>query len=112
MSEITTPSLFDTPSPPLEVEAAAIAVPPAGDLDEKRDAALAKEFVRWCFSFGNDFRNSPDGQNLRSWAEKTRLKLTAAEEDAILSEARRQYLRRIDQFMKKTESPVLGGTAS
>ena len=34
---------------------------------EKSPEILARNFVRWCWSFGTEFRNSPDITNLRSW---------------------------------------------
>src|SRR5579862_5912479 len=49
------PSLFDAPPPESYVQ--------------------AKDFVRWCCSFGADFRNSPDITNLRYWAQKNNVKI-------------------------------------
>jgi hypothetical protein len=103
MHELTNPSLFDVP-----VAAALQQAPEAPPREESRAEDLAKEFIRWCFSFGRDFRNSPDLINIRNWAQKTRLKLSDAEETQLLLEARRLYLRRIEQLMKKVETPVLG----
>jgi hypothetical protein len=102
MREFATPSLFDapTPLPPL----------PATEevsREENRSEKLARDFVKWCFSFGNGFRNSPDVINLRVWAHKTHLKLNHADENATLSEARRLYLKRIEQMMKKSDAPIL-----
>jgi len=76
--------------------------------EEKRSEKLAKEFVRWCFSFGADFRNTPDVINLRTWCQKTKLKLKASEEHEILIESRKLYLKRIEQMMKRSETePVV-----
>jgi len=102
MRELATPSLFDSPT----------AVPPLPATDEipreeNRSEKLARDFVKWCFSFGSAFRNSPDVINLRSWAHKTHLKLNQSDESAILTEARRLYLKRIEQMMKKTDAPIL-----
>ena len=103
MHELTNPSLFDVPP-----AAALRPVPEAPPREESRAENLARDFVRWCFSFGRDFRNSPDLINVRNWAHKTRLKLSDAEETQLLLEARRLYLRRIELMMKKVETPILG----
>src|SRR5437762_10071773 len=101
MRESISPSLFDAPvAVPLDIAA-------AEPREEKRSDKLAKEFIRWCFSFGRDFRNSPDLINLRVWVHKTKLKLKDAEETDLLIEARRLYLKRIEQMMKKMDSPML-----
>ncbi len=76
--------------------------------EEKKSEKFAREFVRWCFSFGADFRNTPDVVNLRNWAQKTRLKIMNSEETEILIESRRLYLKRIESMMKKSDRPVLG----
>ncbi len=88
MGELSTPSLFD---------------PASG---EKRSEKLAKDFSRWCSSFGVEFRNSPDVINLRTWAQKMDLKLKETEENEVLIEARKLYLKRIDQLIKKSEAPM------
>ena len=75
--------------------------------EEKRSENLAKDFVKWCFSFGAAYRNSPDIINLRTWLGKTNMKLKDAEENDVLIEARRLYLKRVDQMMKKTDAPIL-----
>ena len=93
-----TPSLFD-------------ATPPAGvpDIleatkDEKGTDKLAKDFVRWCFSFGTTFRNSPDVTNLRYWAQKTKSKIEGNEEAEILAAARPLFFKRIEQLTRKAEA--------
>jgi len=63
----------------------------------------AKEFVRWCCSFGADFRNSPDITNLRFWAQKNQVKLKEAGEKEILETARPLLLKRIEQQVRKSE---------
>ena len=64
----------------------------------------AKEFVRWCCSFGNEFRNSPDITNLRYWAHKNKLKIKDREEADILNAARVAFLKRIEQSVRKAEA--------
>jgi hypothetical protein len=78
------PSLFDAP-PPLSYE-------------------QAREFVRWCCSFGAAFRNSPDVTNLRYWAQKNAVRIKPADEREILETARPLFLKRIDQFVRKAEA--------
>jgi hypothetical protein len=102
MRELATPSLFDSPTPlpplPASEEVAR---------EENRNEKLARDFVKWCFSFGSAFRNSPDVINLRVWAHKTHLKLNQSDESATLAGARRLYLKRIEQLMKKSDGPIL-----
>jgi hypothetical protein len=104
MRELTTPSLFNESDvlPPVVNNEASVH-------EEKRTEKLAKDFIRWCFGFGPEFRNSPDIINLRTWANKLKWKLTESEEIELLQDARKLYLRRIDQMMKKSESPMFGG---
>ena len=64
---------------------------------------LAKEFVRWCCSFGDDFRNSPDLTNLRFWLQKNKLKLKDRDEQEILGAARPAILKQIEQLIRKSE---------
>ena len=78
-----TPTLFDAP------QAATI--------------SHAKDFVRWCCSFGPDFRNSPDVANLRYWAKKNNVEIIEGDEVEILEAARIAFLTRIEQFMRKSE---------
>ena len=105
MRELSTPSLFDVPPTMLPTAAAEA---PADE--ERRTEKLARDFIRWCFGFGAGFRNAPDIINLRNWCGKTKLKLKASEENELLIEARRLYLKRIEQFMKKSEAPMLGSS--
>ena len=107
MREVPVPSLFESTAP----------IPPVVPVDttpreEKRTDKLAKDFVKWCFSFGAEFRNSPDIINLHTWMGKTHLKLKDAEENEILFESRRLYLKRIDQMMKKADGPMLAPEAA
>ena len=78
-----TPTLFDAPPP--------------------RTISNAKDFVRWCCSFGPDFRNSPDVANLRYWARKNKVKIIESDEVEILEAARVAFLKRIEQSMQKPE---------
>ena len=78
------PSLFDAPPSPTYLH--------------------AKEFVRWCCSFGNDFRNSPDITNLRYWAHKNKVKIKEREEIDILTVARPEFLKRVGQAVRKAEA--------
>src|SRR5215467_2676418 len=71
----------------------------------------AKDFVRWCCSFGPDFRNSPDITNLRYWAQKNKVQMLGRDEQVILESARPLFLKRIEQAVRqaqkieKTEAP-------
>jgi hypothetical protein len=80
---VDAPSLFDAP-------------PSASYLN-------AKEFVRWCCSFGTDFRNSPDVSNLRYWAQKNKITISGSEEGEVLDTARSIYSKRIEQSVRKSE---------
>lgn len=65
---------------------------------------LARDFVRWCCSFGGEFRNSPDVTNLRFWAQKNKLKLrNNKEENEVLIEARPLFSKQIDKLMRKAD---------
>jgi hypothetical protein len=72
---------------------------------EKATDVIARDFVRWCWSFGNDFHNSPDITNLRSWLQKGHLNPSGFEEEEILVEARRLFLKRVDQAVRKADVP-------
>jgi len=61
----------------------------------------AREFVRWCFSLGDSFRNSPDATNLQSWLKKGQIKVSKAEESEILEEARRMFMKKLEQQVRK-----------
>jgi len=99
MHELSLPSLFD--STPAVLPAVA---EPTAPREERRHEQLAKDFIRWCFSFGSDFRNSPDVINLRVWCQKTKLKVRDVEEGELIAEARRLYIKRIEQMTKKSET--------
>ena len=76
-------SLFDAP-------------PPASYLH-------AKEFVRWCCSFGPAFRNSPDVTNLRFWAVKNNMYISTADEREILETAQPMFLKRVGDAVRRAE---------
>ena len=86
-SYLDTPTLFTDLSPIREPETIA----------EKTPGSSAGEFVRWCWNVGSDFRNSPDITNLRFWLEKTGATPTPSEEGDILMEARRLFLKKVEQ---------------
>ena len=92
------PSLFDAA---LTREVPSVLEP---SWNEKGTDKLAKDFVRWCFSLGGDFRNSPDVTNLRYWAQKTKSKIDESEELQILAMARPLFFKRIDQLTRKAEA--------
>jgi hypothetical protein len=77
------PSLFDAPPPQTYLQ--------------------AKDFVKWCCSFGPEFRNSPDASNLRYWAHKNKIKIDQPDEREILESAREIYLKRIEQRVRQSE---------
>ena len=91
-------SLFDVPPP------AAVPDILEATKDEKGTDKLAKDFVRWCFSFGATFRNSPDATNFRYWAQKTRSKMKDSEEDEILATARALFFKGVEQLTRKAET--------
>jgi DNA primase large subunit len=64
----------------------------------------AREFVRWCFSLGDNFRNSPDATNLQSWLKKGKIKVSKAEEGEILTEARRLFMKKLEQHVRRATS--------
>jgi hypothetical protein len=61
----------------------------------------AREFVRWCCSLGDTFRNSPDATNLQFWLKKSKLKISRNEELEILTEARRLFSRKVEQHVRR-----------
>jgi hypothetical protein len=61
----------------------------------------AREFVRWCFSPGDGFRNSPDNTNFQTWLKKGKIKVSKAEEAEILTEARRLFMKKVEQHVRR-----------
>ena len=94
MAEIATQmrSLFDVAEPE----------PQQRSTKPTTSAQIARTFVRWCFSLGADFRNSPDETNLRSWAADKGLPYKTSQERQILKNARELYLQRITSSMRKS----------
>ena len=64
--------------------------------------SIAVEFVRWCCSHGEDFRNSPDATNLHFWLRKTNSTLSNSDEGHVLAESRKLLLKRIEQHVRKS----------
>ncbi len=83
LSQDASPSLFDAPPPPTYLH--------------------AKDFVRWCCSFGGGFRNSPDVANLRYWLQKNEIRIKERELMEILDTARPLFWKRIEQSVRKSE---------
>jgi hypothetical protein len=83
LAQDVSPSLFDAPPPESYLQ--------------------AKDFVRWCCSFGADFRNSPDLANLRYWAFKSKIKIKERDEADVLETARSLFSRRIELAIRKAE---------
>jgi hypothetical protein len=94
-----TPSLFEN--------ASLLQVPPQAEpqesREEKRNEKLARDFLRWCCSFGRDFRNSPDITNLRFWIKKARLKLKPRDEADILRAVRPLFIKHLEQLARKSD---------
>jgi hypothetical protein len=90
------PAALDVPPPANSVEGAS--------KDEKGTVRLAKDFVRWCYSVGAGFRNSPDIKNLRYWMQKSKLKIKEREEAEILEIARPIFFKRLEQTTQKSAS--------
>jgi hypothetical protein len=78
-------------------------VPSLFDAPPSESYLHAKEFVRWCCSFGADFRNSPDVTNLRYWSQKSKIKIKERDEAEILDTARSMFQKRIEQAIRKSE---------
>jgi hypothetical protein len=100
---MSTGNLFEQTPSALDVPPLATATnEPSGD--EKRAARLARDFVRWCYSFGAEFRNSPDIANLRYWVQKSKLKIKEREEAEVLEIARPIFFKRLEQVTQKSAS--------
>jgi hypothetical protein len=102
VTPIETPSLFPELLEGNEPGRPAQPAQPAEETLEKPDA-LARGFVRWCWSFGGDFRNSPDITNFRFWLRKAKVTPSPAEEEQILEEARRLFLKKVEQAVRKAD---------
>jgi hypothetical protein len=97
---VGSPGLFDA----LPADAPAAPAEPA----EIRPERVARDFVRWLFSFGPDFRNSPDMTNLKFWLQRQNLDIRNGEEREIAAEARALFAKKIEQMMRRTDSPPPG----
>jgi hypothetical protein len=97
---VETPSLF----PPELLEPQESQATPA-ETPEESSESLARDFVRWCWSFGSDFHNSPDITNLRFWARKEKYRIAPSGEEEVLAEARRLYLKKVEQAVRKADVP-------
>ena len=67
---------------------------------------IAVEFVRWCCSHGDNFRNSPDATNLQFWLRKTEIQLAKSDEGIVLAESRHLLMKRIEQHVRKSATPL------
>jgi len=72
----------------------------------------AREFVRWCFSLGDGFRNSPDATNFQSWLKREKIKVSKAEESEILLEARRMFMKKLEQHVRRTTAAMTAASSS
>jgi len=99
-TSLETPSLF-TP----ELLTGGEAVETAIENADTSSIAVARDFVRWCCSFGSDFRNSPDVTNLRVWMRKGAMNVSSSEEEQILLEARGLFLKKVEQAIRKADVP-------
>jgi hypothetical protein len=72
----------------------------------------AREFVQWCFSPGDGFRNSPDNTNFQTWLKKVKLKVSKAEEDEILTEARRLFNKKVEQHVRRATAASAASAAT
>jgi len=70
---------------------------------ESSSALLARDFVQWCWGVGDDFHNSPDITNLQFWLQKSHINQSQAKEDEILVEARRLFLKKVEQAVRKAD---------
>jgi len=71
---------------------------------ETPTGSIAVEFVRWCCSHGDSFRNSPDATNLQYWLRKTQTLLAKEDEGGVLAESRHLLMKRIEQHVRKSAS--------
>jgi len=72
----------------------------------------SREFVRWCFSLGDGFRNSPDSTNFQTWLKKSNIKVSRAEESEILAEARRLFSKKVEQHVRRASAASAGSGAA
>jgi hypothetical protein len=85
---------------------------PENVIAESPIGTQAREFVRWCCSHGDTFRNSPDNTNLQSWLKKEKLKFSKAEEADILSEARRMFMKKLEQHVRRASAATASAASA
>ena len=85
-------SLFDAVEPSPKVDTSS----------PTTSSQLARNFVRWCCSFGKEFRNSPDEANLRAWAGKEGFLYKSTQKKQILKSAQKLYLKRVMSLLRKS----------
>ena len=72
--------------------------------EDSSSGILAREFVQWCWGVGDGFHNSPDVTNLQFWMQKSgNTNPSRVQEDEILVEARRLFLKRVAQAVRKAD---------
>jgi hypothetical protein len=69
---------------------------------------VARDFVRWLFGFGAEFRNSPDMINFRFWAQGHQVEVPDGEEREIVAQARVLFLKKVGQLTRKPEPKPQG----
>lgn len=99
-TSLETPSLFAP-----ELLTGGEVVETVAETTDSSSVAAARDFVRWCCSFGTEFRNSPDITNLRVWMRKCSMSASSSEEEEILMEARRLFLKKVEQAVRKADVP-------
>ena len=72
----------------------------------------AREFVRWCFSVGDGFRNSPDYTNFQTWLKKSSTRISKTEESEVLAEARRMFSKKVEQHVRRAGAASAGSAAT
>jgi hypothetical protein len=70
---------------------------------ESASGILAREFVQWCWGVGDGFHNSPDITNLQFWLQKGQSNASRVQENEILVEARRLFLKKVGQAVRKVD---------
>jgi hypothetical protein len=76
---------------------------------DSSSGVLARDFVQWCWGVGDGFHNSPDLTNLQYWLQKNQHNPSQIAEKEILVEARRLYLKKVEQAVRKADVPKVAG---
>ena len=71
--------------------------------EDSSSGILARDFVQWCWGVGDGFHNSPDITNLQYWLQKSGSSQSRVQEDEILVEARRLFLKKVAQAVRKAD---------